>query len=165
LDIRAATERDLAGIFAIYNDEILSGFSIFETKPIEDSVRQSAWLAAHDRAERPAVVAVDGDNVLGWACLSDYSPKPAYARTAENSVYVHEDVRGRGVGRSVMEEALRLGREAGVAVVLARICTECQASIAMHRRLGFERVGVMRRVGEKFGKVLDVEVMSRSLEA
>ncbi len=164
MEIRPATERDLAGIFAIYNDEILHGVSIFETRPIECPDEQRAWLAAHARPQRPAVVAVEHDRVLGWASLSDFSPKPAYARSAENSVYVHQDARRRGVGRRALEEALRLGREAGVAVVLARICTECQASVALHRALGFERVGIMRRVGEKFGRVLDVELMSLSLE-
>jgi phosphinothricin acetyltransferase len=172
--IRTATRDDLDQIFAIYDREVLRGTATFDTEPKTPAQREE-WLAQHASARHPVIVAVgelrehasDGGSdltpgaqaVLGWASLSAWSTRCAYARAAENSVYVHHAARGRGVGRALLTDLLRRGREAGLGVVLARVVEGNPASVALHRACGFRTVGVMKRVGEKFGMILDVRLM------
>lgn len=165
--IRRAAVDDLAGIFEIYDAEVLRGIGTFDTV-CKTAAERHDWLASHAAARYPALVAVEPDHggtrVLGWATLSPWSTRCAYARAAESSVYVHASARGRGVGRSLMEALLAGAPAQGVAQVLARVVEGNPASLALHERLGFETVGVLRRVGEKFGRVLDVRVMQKGLE-
>ena len=162
--VRRAEARDLAGIFAIYDDEILHGTATFDTEPVPEE-RQILWLAAHQSERHPAIVAEeDSSIVLGWASLSPWSDRCAYARAAEVSVYVHRDYRGRGVGRALLTDLVRRGRSAGLGVLLARITSESEASVDLHRALGFTTIGTMRRVGEKFGRILDVALMDLHLD-
>lgn len=161
--IRRAEARDAEAIADIYNHEVLHSTATFDTQPVTVQERRS-WLEAHEAPNRPVVVAqIDGE-VVGWASLSAWSPRCAYARAAEVSVYVHRAHRGRGIGGRLLAELVRRGREAGLGVLLARICTEGEASIALHRRQGFETIGVMRRVGHKLGRVLDIELMDLQLD-
>lgn len=161
--VRDATAGDLGAIFAIYDREVAYGTATFETEPRSEAQRLE-WFEAYDRARYPVLVAEDEGRVVGWARLYPWSPRPAYARTAENAVYVDESARGRGVGRALLEELLRRARRAGIRVVVARIAEGNPASVALHRAMGYQRIGVMRRVGEKFGRVLDVELMDVHLE-
>ena len=161
--IRDATYDDLAGIFAIYDDEVLRGTATFETVP-RNAVERQEWFEAHPRDRYPVIVAERAGRVLGWARLQPWSPRPAYARTAENSVYVDRTMRGLGVGRALLKKLLRRAKTAGIAVVLARIADGNPASIALHEKAGFKTVGVMRRVGEKFGRILDVTLLDCHLD-
>lgn len=166
--IRDATADDLPGIFEIYDREVLRGTCTFETAP-KTPAERAEWLASHAVPRYPALVAVEPDHggtrVLGWASLSAWSTRCAYARSAENSVYVHQSARGRGVGRALMETLLARAKAVGIAVVLARIVEGNPASRSLHEAMGFATIGVMRRVGEKFGQVLDVRLMDRHLDA
>jgi L-amino acid N-acyltransferase YncA len=162
--IREAAEGDLPGIFAVYDAEVLRGTATFETVPRTPAERVE-WFQAHPRSRYPVVVAEEGGAVLGWARLQPWSPRPAYARTAEDSVYVRADARGRGIGRALLAEILGRARGAGIAVVLARIAEGNPASVRLHAAAGFRTVGTMRRVGEKFGRILDVELMDLHLDA
>ncbi|HZP42668.1 MAG TPA: GNAT family N-acetyltransferase [Candidatus Binatia bacterium] len=162
--LRPAVDADLPAIVAIYNHEVRSGVATFDTEPwsVEG---QRAWLAAHATSERhPLLVAESEGDVVGWAALSPWSARCAYARAAEDSVYVRPGHRGRGVGRALLEELLRRARAAGLGVVIARIETSGAASLALHRALGFRPIGTMRRVGEKLGRILDVELLDLHLD-
>jgi L-amino acid N-acyltransferase len=164
--IRHATSADLDGIFAIYDEQVLHGIATFETTPktVEERI---AWYGAHPQDKYPLLVATDQANnlVVGWAGLSPWSPRQAYARTAENSVYIHESGRGRGLGKALMLELIaRAKRETPVRVLVARIAQPSPASVALHESLGFSRVGMLRRCGEKFGRVLDVLIMDLHLD-
>ena len=123
---------------------------------------QLAWLDEHAGAH-PAVVAVEGDEVVGFGSLSPYRSRPAYSTSVEDSVYVHHEWRGRGVGRLVLEELLRLATSHGFHAVMARIVGSHDTSIALHRSCGFELVGIEREVGRKFGRWLDVALMEKLL--
>jgi phosphinothricin acetyltransferase len=101
--------------------------------------------------------------VLGFASLSPFKPRAAYAPTVEDSVYVHRDCRGRGVGELLLREIIRLGTDHGFHSAVARIVGGHEASIALHRKCGFEEVGCEREVGRKFGRWLDVVLMQRML--
>lgn len=163
MKIRPATIDDLAAITAIYNHEVEHSTATFDTSPMTPG-EQSVWLEQHSSDRRPVLVAEDGNTVAGWASASDWSDRCAYKRAAEVSVYVHTDYRGRGVGRALLDALVATTRSAGVGVLLARICTESVPSIRLHGSLGFKSVGTMRRVGEKFGRILDVELMDLQLD-
>jgi len=156
-------ERDLPGIFEIYDEQVLRGTATFETVPKTPDERLH-WLGEHGSERHPAIVAVEGGKVLGWATLSMWSTRCAYARAAENSVYVHPRHHGKGVGKALMEELIRRARAAGLGVVLARVVEGNPASLRLHEAMGFQTVGVMHRVGEKFGRILDVRLMELHLD-
>ena len=161
--IRPATEADLPGIFAIYDHEVLHGTATFDTEPKTEAGRLE-WLHDDGNGKYPILVAEADGAVAGWARLHAWSNRCAYARAAENAVYVHRDHRGRGVGRALLAELIRLAPQRGVHVLLARIADGNPASVALHEAHGFRTIGVMRRVGEKFGRVLDVRLMDRQLD-
>ena len=110
------------------------------------------------------LVAESNGEVLGWGSLSQWSPRGAYARTAEVSVYVDRPRRGEGVGRLLLAALIERAPQGGIAVLLARIAGENPASIALHESLGFAQIGVQRRSGEKFGRILDVALMDLHLD-
>jgi L-amino acid N-acyltransferase len=173
--IRPATEADLPGIFAIYDDEVLHGTATFDTEPKSAAARLE-WFRSDGGGRYPILVAeldpvaaeaapTGARTIVGWARLYAWSPRPAYDRTAENAVYVHAQFRGRGVSRVLMEELMRQAPQRGVQVLIARIVEGNPASLGLHQSLGFESIGLMRRVGEKFGRLLDVRLMCRHLDA
>lgn len=150
---------DAEGIRAIYNAEVTTSTSTFDLTP-RTLAEQEAWLREHAGAY-PAIVAVEDGEVIGFAALSPFRDRPAYATTVEDSVYVRADRQGRGVGKALLTELLRLAGAHGFHAVIARIGGHNEASIALHRSCGFEIVGVEREVGRKFGRWLDVVEMQR----
>ena len=159
--VRLAQATDAEAIRAIYNLEVLKSTVTFDLVPRTHD-DQRAWLAAHSGAH-PAVVAVDGHEVAGFGSLSPYKDRPAYATTVEDSVYVHRDRRGVGIGKLILGELLDLGTIHGFHAVMARIVGDHQASIALHEGCGFTLVGVEKEVGRKFGRWLDVVELQRLL--
>jgi L-amino acid N-acyltransferase YncA len=154
ITIRRAEPGDLAPIFAIYNHEVSSETSTFDTEP-RVLGRDDGWLTG--REDRyPVLVAKIGDALAGWGSLSQWSPRGA--------VYVDRPMRGRGVGRALLAELIEIAPAGGIAVLLARIAGENPASVALHERLGFSHIGTQRRAGEKFGRVLDVELLDLHLD-
>jgi phosphinothricin acetyltransferase len=159
---RLATLDDSEGIRAIYNREVVGSTVTFDLVPRSPD-DQLAWMDEHSGAH-PAVVAVDEyGQVCGFGSLSPYRPRPAYRTTVEDSVYVDPDSQGRGVGRGLLEELVRLAESHGFHAVIGRIVGGHEASIALHRACGFEIVGVEKEVGRKFGRWLDVVLMQRLL--
>jgi phosphinothricin acetyltransferase len=154
--VRLARLDDAEAIRAIYNVEI-AGVATFDLveRSLED---QERWLAAHSGAH-PAVVAVDGDTVVAFGSLSPFRDRPAYATTVEDSVYVDRGWQGRGVGKALLDELLRLATGHGFHSVIARIVGDNEPSIRLHASCGFELVGTEREVGRKLGRWLDVVEM------
>lgn len=150
---------DAEGIRAIYNVEVTTSTSTFDLTP-RTLAEQEAWIREHSGAY-PAIVAVEAGEVIGFAALSPFRDRPAYATTVEDSVYVRADRQGRGVGKALLTELLRLAAAHGFHAVIARIGGHNEASIALHRSCGFSIVGVEREVGRKFGRWLDVVEMQR----
>jgi L-amino acid N-acyltransferase len=161
--VRLARPGDAESMRRIYNREVTGSTVTFDLVPrtADDQLR---WIDAHSGAH-PALVAVDGesDSVVGFASLSPYRSRPAYATTVEDSVYVDTEQRARGIGKLLLSEILELATTSGFHAVMARIVGTHEASIALHRACGFEVVGVEREVGRKFGKWLDVLLMQRLL--
>jgi phosphinothricin acetyltransferase len=160
--VRLARRSDAGAIRRIYNHEVTESTVVFDLVP-RTLDAQVEWIDEHSGAH-PALVAVDDSGeVLGFGSLSRYRSRPAYATTVEDSVYVRADVRGRGVGSALLSELVATATANGFHTVIARIVGANDASIALHRRCGFELVGVEREVGRKFGRWLDVVVMQRML--
>jgi len=159
--LRLAERGDAQAIREIYNVEVLGSTVTFDLVP-RTVAEQVAWIDGH-AGGHPAIVAVDGPLVVGFGSLSPYRDRPAYATTVEDSVYVHRDHRGRGVGRLLLDELVRLGRDHGFHAVIARIVGGHEASIALHQTCGFETIGVEREIGRKFKRWLDVILMERLL--
>jgi L-amino acid N-acyltransferase len=159
---RLAEPRDAEALRAIYNPEVLESTVTFDLRP-RTLAEQLAWIDEHSGGH-PAIVAVDGEDfVAGFASLTPYRPRPAYAPTVEDSVYVRRDLRGRGVGRLLLGDLVELARDHGFHSVMGRIVGEHDASIALHAACGFEQVGREREVGRKFNKWLDVVLMQKML--
>ena len=161
MQVRPARPDDAEPIRAIYNAEVTGSTVTFDLVPrsLED---QQRWLQARSGAHAVLVAESDGE-VVGFASLSPYRDRPAYATTVEDSVYVRHDQRGTGVGRALLEALVATARRHGFHTVVARIVGGHDASIALHRAVGFELVGVEREVGRKLGRWLDVVVMQHLL--
>lgn len=161
MDLRRATLTDAEAIRQIYNSAVVNSTATFDLVPrtVEE---HSEWMEEHDGVY-PVVVAIENGMVTGFSSLSPYRPRPAYSTTAEDSVYVAEDFRGKGIGNALMNEILDLGRFHGFHTIVARIVDEQEASIRLHRRCNFALVGVEREIGRKFGRWLNVAVMQHML--
>jgi len=163
LIIRCATMSDLGALTEIYNEAILRTVATFDTKP-KTVEEQKPWFESHD-SKHPIFVAELDSVVIGWASLSKWSDRCAYSDTAEISVYVKEDHRGKEIGKKLMHEILDQGQKEGLHTVIARIAEFNEVSIHLHEVFGFQHVGTMRQVGRKFGKLLDVQLMQKIYES
>ena len=159
--LRLATLDDADAIRGIYNLEVTTSTATFDLVPrsLED---QRAWQAARSGAHAVVVATEDGE-VCGFGSLSPWRDRPAYATTVEDSVYVHRDHHGRGVGKALLTELVATATAHGFHACMARIVGGHEASIALHAACGFEVVGTEREVGRKLGRWLDVVLMERLL--
>ena len=161
--IRPALAADAAAIAEIYNREVTETTATFDLVPRTLETQQE-WLAARSGAFA-AIVGVDPatKRVVTFASLSPYKERAAYRTTVEDSIYVHRDFGGRGIGKLMLERLVDIARESGFHAMIARIEASSTASRSLHAACGFELVGVEREVGRKFRRWLDVAVMQRLL--
>lgn len=161
MHLRLATLDDAEPIRAIYNLEVTTSTVTFDLVP-RSLEEQRAWLAARSGAHAVVVAEAAGE-VVGFGSLSPWRARPAYSTTVEDSVYVHRDHQGRGIGAALLTELVTTATAHGFHACMARIVGGHEASIALHRACGFEIVGTEREVGRKFNKWLDVVLMERML--
>jgi len=160
--VRDAFDSDSGAIAAIYGHHVLHGTASFEFEPptVEDTlakihrVRQAGW---------PFLVAVTFGEVSGYAYSTQFRDRAAYRFTAENSIYVHPDRMGRGIGKALLGALLERSAECGFRRMVAVIGGAEPASIALHASCGFVEAGRLRSVGFKFGRWLDSLYMQREL--
>jgi phosphinothricin acetyltransferase len=156
IQIRPMTDADLDAVLAIYGEGISGGNATLETV-VPDGHH---WNAGHRRDCR-FVAELDG-RVVGWTALGRYSSREVYAGVAWESVYVAEAARGRGVGRALLERLIPASEAAGTWTLLAGVLVENAASLALHERAGFRRLGVQERVGrDATGRWRDVVLLER----
>ena len=163
--IRTAADADVPEMQAIYAHHVLTGTGTFEEVPpcIEElaqrfragTERGWAWL-----------VAADASGIQGYAYYAQLRDRSAYRFTAEDSIYVREDVRGQGVGKALVAALLAHAEAAGFRQMMAVIGdSDNVGSIGVHASLGFRRVGVLHAVGYKFDRWLDAVYMQKALGA
>ena len=157
MEIRDLTPLDSQEVARIFEDGIRTGEATFETA----APSWEEWDAAH--TEHRLVAELDGA-VVGWAALSPVSERCCYGGVAESSVYVAEEVRGRGVGRELLEELIRRSEAAGIWTLQAGIFPENKPSLRLHLVCGFRLVGVRERLGELNGVWRDVLLLERRSE-
>jgi phosphinothricin acetyltransferase len=164
--IRDATTSDLEEITAIYN-ALLETTTHEWTETLHTVAERAEWLAKQNETGFPALVAVDGGEVVGWATYGDFRDStrwPGYRFTVEHSIHVREDCWARGIGRALIDALVDRARREGKHVMVAGIDGENVGSIQFHERLGFFEVARMPELGEKFGRRLDLVLMQRMLD-
>lgn len=162
MQTRLATLDDAPAIREIYNAEVLTSTVTFDLVPRSDD-DQIAWMRERSGAHAVVVAVDDEDTVCGFGSLSPYRPRPAYSTSVEDSVYVGRDHQGQGVGTLLLGDLVDRAQQHGFHTVVGRIVGGHEASIALHRSLGFDHVGTEREIGRKFGRWLDVVVMQKML--
>jgi L-amino acid N-acyltransferase len=156
---------DATALMNILNPEVVELSISFELVP-KSLEEQREWIREH-QATHLCLVAVNTDDdlgeigarnerILGFASVSPFRERPAYATTVENSVYVHRGARGRGVGERLLNDLIATAKNSGFHSVIARIVGENASSIRLHEKCGFTLVGTEVEVGRKHGRWLDV---------
>jgi L-amino acid N-acyltransferase YncA len=157
--IRPAQAGDADAVAAIYNHGIAERQATFETRP-----RRPHEVAAWVEEGRPFLVAVDADgDLVGFARVSPYSVRKAYAGVGEHGVYVAPAARGRGVGQALLAALAGAAERAGYHKLTSRVFTTNAASLALHRASGFTEVGIQRRHGQLDGEWKDTVLVERLL--
>jgi len=161
--VRDARDADMPVVQAIYAHHVLHGLATFEEVPptvAELAERRASVLAQ----QLPYLVAELGGELVGYCYATSYRPRPAYRFTVEDSVYVADQLGGRGVGAALLGELIarcEAGRWRQMIAIIGD--SENAGSIALHRRLGFAHIGTLRSVGFKLGRWVDSVVMQRAL--
>jgi len=160
--VRAATVADVDAINDIHAHYVRTTPITFDVDPWTHA-RRAAWLALHpDQGRHRALVAVDGDEVVGWVSSSRFAEKAAYETSVECSAFVRDGLGGRGIGRAMYDDLFsRLATE-DVHRCYAGVTLPNDASIALHERSGFREVAYFSEVGRKFDRYWDVVWLERS---
>jgi L-amino acid N-acyltransferase YncA len=161
--VRDSLDSDMESIRKIYSHYVLNAVATFEETPpsVDEMARRRAPLVA---AGLPYLVATLADELVGYAYVTPYRGRPAYRFSVENSVYISDGCRGRGIGRMLLS-ALIERCEAGpwrqmIAVIADGANT---GSTSLHQKLGFRYIGTLEAVGFKFGRWIETAVMQREL--
>ena len=157
--IREMAADDWASVRLIYLAGIATGQATFDT----EAPNWTAWNHAHLPA--PRLVAVSDETVVGWAALSPVSKRSPYAGVAEVSVYVGENMRGRGVGSLLLDALVTQSESVGIWTLQASIFPENSASVSLHKSCGFREVGTRRRIGKLNDIWRDTVLLERRSEA
>src|SRR5215470_1959259 len=161
--IRPSEEADVPALTEIYHHHVLHGAASFEIEPPDEAEMARRRRAVLDGGY-PYLVAEQDGRVVGYAYASAYRPRPAYRNTVENSVYVEPGREGQGIGRALLAALLDACEQRGFRQVVAVIGDSGhEASIGLHRALGFRIVGTLRSAGFKFGRWIDIVLMQRAL--
>lgn len=156
--IRPAQQQDLPALLAIYNHEILNGVATFDLQPKSLAERQS-WFDEHNKNNHPLLVAEQDGEVLGYASLSRYAEKAAYNSTVELSVYIAPSARRQGIASQLMLAVIDLAKKDNATHLIVSLITGTnQASMSLHQKFGFNKVGTLHQVGYKHQQFLDVHI-------
>ena len=161
--IHCSEERHAEAILAIFNHAILTSTALYDYKPREPA-SMVEWFANKRRNDLPVIGYEDEQGtLLGFASYGPFRDRPANKYSVEHSVYVHHDCRGMGLGKRLLSELIELASQRDVHVMVGGIDLANEASIALHKRLGFEPAGVIREAAYKFGRWLDLAFYQKIL--
>ncbi len=163
--IRPSTAADLRVITGIYGHHVRTGTSTFELEPPSLDEMINRRQAILDKRLPFLVAESSNGEILGYACVSPYRPRPAYRFSVENSIYIHPAFLGQGHGRLLLSSLIQECEQLGLREIIAVIGDSANlASMRVHEQAGFLPIGVLRNVGLKFDKWLDTVLMQRSLQ-
>ena len=160
---RLATQDDLPVIVAIYNSTVASREVTADTEPVSVASRMG-WFAEHNPERRPLWVIVDADRpdgVLGWMSYSNFYGRPAYAGTAELSIYIDEGWRGKGIGAYCLREAIAFAPAIGVHTLLGFIFGHNAPSLGLFAKFGFASWAHLPRVATLDGVERDLIILGK----
>lgn len=157
---RLARFDDLPQIVAIYNSTIESRQVTADTEPISVESRH-AWFADHTPERRPLWVIEQDGKVIGWLSYSNFYGRPAYSGTAELSIYLHEDARGKGLGRYFLQQAIEFAPQIGVHTLLGFIFGHNEPSLKLFEVFGFERWADLPKVANLDGIERDLIILGK----
>ncbi len=160
--VRDAAESDLPDILAIHNHHIARTTAIWRTAQV-DLAERRAWFTERRGKGFPVLVAEQEGRFLGYASYGPFRTGDGYDGTVEHSVYVIAGMQGRGVARTLMQALIARAVADGRHTMMAGIGLPNEASVALHRSLGFIEAGLLKGVGRKFGRSLDLMLMQRTL--
>ena len=162
IEIRPAGTDDLQAMLAIYNDAIINTTAVYDYQP-RTSDAQRQWFETKQAQRLPVFVAVDNATIIGFGSFGPFRPWPAYQFTVENSLYVDSAFQRKGAGTALLASLVTAAQTAGYHTMVAGIDATNEASLALHRKAGFEPVAHFREVGWKFERWLDLVFMERLL--
>jgi L-amino acid N-acyltransferase YncA len=160
MHIRDATEDDLVGLTAIYNEVIATSTAIYAEQPVPLAERR-AWWRARLAQGYPVLIAADGGGVGGFASFGDFRVPAGYRFTVEHTVHVRADARGSGTGTALVRALLERAAALGKHMMIGGCDAANGGAIRFHERLGFERCALLREVGYKFNRRLDLVFLQR----
>ncbi len=159
--IRPATLEDIDSINGIYNYYVLNSTCTFQSEP-ETQENRREWLESHGTRYPVLVAEIDGE-IAGWGSLSKYHPRSSAWHTVEDSVYVRQDMRGKGIGKALLSELISRAGMLGYHSIVAGIASDQPASISLHQKFGFEEVAHLREIGHKKDVWIDVKLLQLML--
>lgn len=166
MTVRPARLEDAAQVTAIYAHHVRHGTATFDIEP-PTAVDWHDKIASMQARGWPFLVAEtqgeNGDALLGFAYAAQFRDRPAYRHCCEDSIYIHADRLGHGIGTTLLTALVKAAGASGFTQMLAVIGGAEPASVALHARLGFRHAGRMENVGYKFGRWLDIIYMQRAL--
>lgn len=162
MEIRDAVAADAAEIARIYNQGIEDRLATLETQ-LRTAEERAEWMAAKS-ARHPVLVAVDGDEVLGWGSLNQFNSRAAYDHVVDFSIYVAREARGRGVGNALLAALIERAREIGFHKMVLAAFPFNDRGMKLYERHGFRTVGVYKEQGMLDGKWIDVILMEKLLD-
>jgi phosphinothricin acetyltransferase len=159
--IRPAREDDVPDLTRIINQAILGTTAIFESQSRSEA-DQLAWFRRHTPPYSVLVAEAEG-RVIGWASLSEWQPRDGYRLTAESSLFVDAECRGRGIGRQLKEALVEEARRQGLHVLIAQVAADNAAAMQLNQAVGYRFVGTLTEVGHTHGRYRDVHILQLTL--
>ncbi|GAB4380043.1 MAG: GNAT family N-acetyltransferase [Elainellaceae cyanobacterium] len=164
VNIRLATYADIPMILDIYNEAVLNTTASYDYQP-NTLEKRTAWYEDHLRKKLPVFVAEGATGrVVGWSALSSFRHAEGYCFSAEDSVYVAADQRGKGIGKLLMPPLIEAAQGLGLHTIVAGIDAANTVSLRLHVAFGFEQVGYLKEVAYKFDRWLDLVLMQKVLK-
>ncbi len=157
-----ATASDLAGILAILNHNILTSTAIYSYTPWTME-QLELWFSAKQNDTMPVLVAKVNSGVMGYGTYGIFRPKEGYRFCVEHSIYINDAAQGKGIGSAMLHALIAQAKAQGLHTMMAGIDATNAHSIAFHRKFGFVEVGLMKEVGFKFDRWLDLQFMQLTL--
>ena len=160
VNIRRATKDDLSAINEIYNYYVGNSTATFAEEP-ESEADRLAWFKKHEKSKHAILVLEEKGAVVGWASLSPYHTRSAYSKSVELSIYLDHRKLGLGLGDLLFQEIVKVAQESGYHALLGLVCSENIGSLELMKKHGFEQVGRLKEVGQKFERWLDVTLVEK----